>query len=116
MLDFRIVDPAMGSGHFLVDALDATADWLARFLSDNPRLSVKPIEQARDQITAIGKEYGIESLGEGIGDFELLRRNVMRSCIYGVDLEPNGCGARETRPLAACVRPRIAALISRAQP
>lgn len=88
MLDFRVVDPAMGSGHFLVDALDAIADRLARYLRDNPRISAKPIEQARNQITEIGKEYGIENLGKGVGDFELLRRNVMRNCIYGVDLNP----------------------------
>jgi len=88
MLDFRAVDPAMGSGHFLVDALDTIADRLTRFLKDNPRISAKPIEKARAQVTAIGKQYGIDGLGEGIGDFVLLRRNVMRSCIYGVDLNP----------------------------
>lgn len=88
MLDFRVVDPAMGSGHFLVDALDAIADRLASFLRDNPRISSKPVDEARSQITAIGKEYGVEDLGKGVGDFELLRRNVMRNCIYGVDLNP----------------------------
>ena len=88
MLNFRVVDPAMGSGHFLVDALDAIADRLARFLRDNPRISAEPIQNARAQITAIGKEFGIDNLGKGIGDFELLRRNVMRNCIYGVDLNP----------------------------
>jgi hypothetical protein len=88
MLDFRVVDPAMGSGHFLVDALDAIADRLALFLRENPRISAAPVGKAREQITEIGREFGIESLGEGIGDFELLRRTVMRNCIYGVDLNP----------------------------
>ena len=88
MLDFKVVDPAMGSGHFLVDALDTIADRLAQFLKDNPRISAAPIEQARQQITTIGKQYGIENLGMGIGDFSLLRRNVMRNCIYGVDYNP----------------------------
>ena len=88
MLDFRVVDPATGSGHFLVDALDAIADRLAQFLRDHPHISAEPIRAARAQITAAGKEYGIEGLGETAGDFELLRRTVMRNCIYGVDLNP----------------------------
>ena len=88
MLDFRILDPAMGSGHFLVDALDTVTDRLARFLRDNPRISTKPVEEARSQMTAIGKKYGIEGLGKNVGDFEVLRRIVMRNCIYGVDLNP----------------------------
>jgi len=86
MLSFHVVDPAMGSGHFLVDALDVIANRFAKFLADSPRISAAPIKTAREQINAIGKEYGIESLGETIGDFELLRRIVMRNCVYGVDL------------------------------
>ena len=88
MLGFHVVDPAMGSGHFLVDALDVIANRFAKFLADNPRIDAAPIKEAREQITAIGKKYGIESLGLTIGDFELLRRIVMRNCIYGVDLNP----------------------------
>lgn len=88
MLNFHIVDPAMGSGHFLVDALDVTSDRLARFLSDNPRIAAMPIGAAREQITVIGKKYGVEGLGLGVGDFDILRRIVMRNCIYGVDLNP----------------------------
>ena len=88
MLDYRIVDPAMGSGHFLVDALDTVSDRLSRFLKDHPRISAEPIARARKQITKIGKRYGLESLGDGVGDFELLRRTVMRRCIYGIDQNP----------------------------
>ncbi len=88
MLAFHVVDPAMGSGHFLVDALDVIANRFAKFLAENPRVDAGPVKAARDQITAIGKEFGIEFLGESIGDFELLRRIVMRNCIYGVDLNP----------------------------
>lgn len=88
MLKFRIVDPAMGSGHFLVDALDVIANRFAKFLADDPRVDAGPIKKAREEITAIGKKYGIEALGPTIGDFELLRRIVMRNCVYGVDLNP----------------------------
>lgn len=88
MLAFHVVDPAMGSGHFLVDALDVITNRFTQFLSDNPRIAATPIMIAREQINSIGKQYGIEALGETIGDFELLRRNVMRNCIYGVDLNP----------------------------
>jgi hypothetical protein len=88
LLAFHVVDPAMGSGHFLVDALDIITNRFAKYLADHPRIDAGPIQAARKMITSIGKQYGIESLGETIGDFELLRRIVMRNCVYGVDQNP----------------------------
>src|SRR5579875_2554529 len=88
MLEFRVVDPAMGSGHFLVDALDAIADRLNTFLRDNPHIQATPLKEARDHVNEIGKRYGIEQAGERVGDFDLLRRIVLKHCIYGVDLAP----------------------------
>ena len=88
MLEFRIVDPAMGSGHFLLDALDETANRMNTFLRDNPRITATPLLLARDNVTEIGKRYGIDRAGERVGDFELLRRIVLKNCIYGVDMAP----------------------------
>jgi phosphoheptose isomerase len=74
MRDFCVIDPAMGSGHFLLDAVDAIANQMNTFLRDNASVAAKALEVAREHVTAMGKRYGIENAGEHVGDFELLRR------------------------------------------
>jgi hypothetical protein len=61
-LDVRVLDPAMGSGHFLVEALDYIATWIATDPSYEP---------AEDDAEA---------------DLAELRRLVAEHCIYGVDV------------------------------
>ncbi len=88
MLDFRVVDPAMGSAHFLVDALDAIAEGFLDFLREQPSMPATPLNEARRYITELGQAHGIEALGEAVGDFDLVRRIVLKHCIYGIDLQP----------------------------
>lgn len=61
ILSIKVLDPSMGSGHFLVEA----AEYIARFLVE---LNVQP-EQAPV-------------------DLNYWKRRVVQSCIYGVDLNP----------------------------
>lgn len=61
-LDLRVLDLAMGSGHFLVEALDYIATWIATDPSYEP---------AEDDAEA---------------DLAELRRLVAEHCIYGVDV------------------------------
>ncbi|MCB0257587.1 MAG: class I SAM-dependent DNA methyltransferase, partial [Anaerolineae bacterium] len=75
VLDVNILDPAMGSGHFLV----AAADFTARFLVE------KGAEEASRK--GEGKE-GKEGNGEGESQLAYWRRRVAQACIYGVDLNP----------------------------
>jgi hypothetical protein len=78
LFDFRVCDPAMGSGHFLVGALDFLAAELGAFLRECP-------------LEALDRE--LEALREGadVGeampptDRELLRRLLVKHCVYGVD-------------------------------
>lgn len=85
--DFRVADIAMGSGHFLVAAIDqierAFTDYLAQ---DNARGAAgvraelsRLREQARRQL---GDEVADQMALE---DAQLLRRLIARRCIYGVD-------------------------------
>lgn len=89
LFDLRVCDPAMGSGHFLVAALDLLTERLAGFLTER-RLSdtVDELVRARDQITAVGRAYGAAGLGEQVSDIDLIRRLVLKRCVYGVDLNP----------------------------
>ncbi len=84
--DFRVADLAMGSGHFLVAAIDRIERALAGYLS-RKRLPGVAAELAQLRASAI------EALGPlaeqvEIEDTQLLRRLIARRCIYGVDLNP----------------------------
>ncbi len=64
ILAVNICDPAMGSGHFLVEA----TEYIARFLVDR---ALVPGDDA-----------------DGEADLAYWKRRVAQSCIYGVDLNP----------------------------
>ena len=81
--DFRCADIAMGSGHFLVAALDRIearlSAWLA--LYPVPAVSAELLRLRQTSEKALGDlSYGVE-----IESSSLLRRQVARHCVYGVD-------------------------------
>ncbi|MDS0280236.1 Eco57I restriction-modification methylase domain-containing protein [Halomicroarcula sp. S1AR25-4] len=69
IFELKILDPAMGSGHFLTSAID----YLAREIID-----------AQEKQAA---QEGIETVDEQ-RDINWARRQVAQRCIYGVDLNP----------------------------
>ena len=81
--DFRCADIAMGSGHFLVAAVDRIEARFSRFLAEHPIPSVTAeLERLRKSAEA---ELGDLAAGVEIDHSSLLRRQVARRCIYGVD-------------------------------
>ena len=84
--DFRVADIAMGSGHFLVAAVDRIERKLSQYLARRQLPGVRA-ELARLRQAAID---ALGTLGAAvvIEDGPLLRRLVARRCIYGVDLNP----------------------------
>ncbi len=83
--DFRVADLAMGSGHFLVAAIDRIEARFSAFLSENHMPAVSD-ELARLESVArqaLGEEQGL--LAE-IEPSLLLRRQIARRCIYGLDI------------------------------
>ena len=84
--EFRVADIAMGSGHFLVGAVDRIERRLANYLAGRPLPDVRE-ELARLRRTAAGN-LGEEWSGDPIEDTQLLRRQVARRCIFGVDMNP----------------------------
>jgi hypothetical protein len=82
--DFRVADPAMGSAHFLVAAIDRIEARFTAFLADHPvpavadelaRLERAAREALGDQAATVDVETGA-----------LLRRQIARRCIYGLDV------------------------------
>jgi hypothetical protein len=81
--DFRCADIAMGSGHFLVAAIDRIEARLSDFLALHP---IAAVTAELDRL----RSAAYESLGELADGVELetnslLRRQIGRRCIYGVD-------------------------------
>lgn len=84
--DFRCVDLAMGSGHFLVAAIDHIEARLSALLAERP---IPSVTAELERLRAAAYE-ALGDLGPGI-DIEqasLLRRQVARRCVYGVDKNP----------------------------
>ena len=84
--DFRVADIAMGSGHFLIAAIDRIEQGLADFLTR------RNLPGVRGELAAL-RAAALRELGElaeaaTIEDGQLLRRLIARRCIYGVDLNP----------------------------
>lgn len=84
--EFRVADIAMGSGHFLVAAVDRIERGLVGYLARRPLPDVNE-ELARLRRTALDN-LGEDWAGEPIEDAQLLRRQVARRCIFGVDMNP----------------------------
>ena len=84
--DFRVADIAMGSGHFLVAAVDNVERRFSNYLTKR-RLPGVIDELARLRKTA-QEELGEDWVGDPIEDTQLLRRQIARRCIFGVDLNP----------------------------
>jgi hypothetical protein len=84
--DFRCVDLAMGSGHFLVAAVDRIEARLSAFLALHP---IAHLTAELDRLRKAALE-ALGPLGEGveIEHASLLRRQVARRCLYGVDVNP----------------------------
>ena len=75
----------MGSGHFLVDALDVLTDRIAAFLSEHPLKPVRAVlGSLREMVQAQAKDLPAGVLAE-IRDVDLLKRVVLKRSIYGVD-------------------------------
>ena len=95
-LGIKVCDPAMGSGHFLVNAVDRLTDGIIQRMQvyhdshrDVPweRNPVQQlIERVRGEILAEMERQGLSVDPARLDDTALLTRLVMKRCIYGVDL------------------------------
>ena len=89
LFDFRVLDPAMGSGHFLVEGVDFITDRLLTFLNSFPTNPVSfALKKTRKNILEALTEQGVSVDPEKLTEINLLKRHVLKRCIYGVDLNP----------------------------
>ena len=89
LLDIQVLDPSMGSGHFLVEALNQITKWVTGMLRKYPQHPLlADIEKDRQAVISEQKKHGI-TINEGLLTYDvLLKRRVMKRCIFGVDVNP----------------------------
>jgi len=83
-MDLKILDNACGSGHFLVEALNYLTDLaLARLDTDADLQQLVAEERAKiaAQLALLNLDYQPE-------DAQILKRALLKRCIFGVDLNP----------------------------
>ena len=95
ILELRVCDPAMGSGHFLVNLVDWLADRIIEALAEAEALAegyASPlagrIETIRETILANAEAEGWMIDAARLDDRHIVRRMVLKRCIYGVDKNP----------------------------
>lgn len=93
LLELKVCDPAMGSGHFLVSLVDYLADQVIAAMAEAEVLApgdyISPlserIENIRSTILANAEERGWTINEEQLDDRHIIRRMVLKRCVYGVD-------------------------------
>ena len=97
LLEAKICDPAMGSGHFLVGLVDYLADRVISAMADaagevafgdyvSPL--IPRIAAIRTRILRNADERGWTISYDQLDDRHIVRRMVLKRCIYGVDKNP----------------------------
>jgi len=98
-LELKVLDPAMGSGHFLVTAVDYLSDAIAELVESVPAsvpwLDGHYVSPLVDRIEAIRREILERARAADwvvdeaqLSDQAIIRRMVLKRCIYGVDKNP----------------------------
>lgn len=99
ILRLKVCDPAMGSGHFLVSLVDWMADKVIKAMgeaeqivtwSDEPYISpvAGEIHKIRYEISDQAKDNNWPYVDEHLEDRHIIRRMVLKRCVYGVDKNP----------------------------
>ena len=99
VLELKVLDPAMGSGHFLVTAVDFLSDQIADLVEEAPSVPdwledeyvsplVARVDSIRRDIVSRARESGWTIDESQLTDQAIIRRMVLKRCIYGVDKNP----------------------------
>ena len=97
ILSLRVCDPAMGSGHFLVSLVDTLADHVLDAMAEAASLGADlaytspladKIEDIRATILKNAKAASWTIDEAQLDDRHIVRRMVLKRCVYGVDKNP----------------------------
>ena len=95
LLELKVCDPAMGSGHFLVNLVDYLADRVIEAMAEAEALVdgylsplAERIEGIRNTIMDNAEDRGWTVDPAQLDDRHIIRRMVLKRCVYGVDKNP----------------------------
>jgi type I restriction-modification system DNA methylase subunit len=89
LFDIKVLDPAMGSGHFLVEAVDYITKRMIAFLNAFPwNPVIAHIGKTRKTILSEMEKQNVNIDARKLTDVNLMKRHVLKRCVYGVDLNP----------------------------
>ena len=95
ILELNICDPAMGSGHFLVNLVDYLADRVIEAMAEAEAEVAgyasplnERIEEIRKTILARAEKDDWRIDAAQLDDRNIIRRMVLKRCVYGVDKNP----------------------------
>ena len=95
LLELKVCDPTMGSGHFLVNLVDYLADRVIEAMAEAEALVegylsplVERIDEIRNTIMDNAEDRGWTFDPAQLDDRHIVRRMVLKRCVYGVDKNP----------------------------
>ncbi len=99
MLDLRVCDPAMGSGHFLVALVDYMADRVIAAMAEAARDAAEVLEgyvsplvariaDIRATILANAESNNWAVNADRLDDRHIVRRMILKRCVHGADKNP----------------------------
>ena len=95
LLELKVCDPAMGSGHFLVNLVDHLADRVIEAMAEAEAIVdgylsplAERIDGIRNTIMANAEDRGWTFDPAQLDDRHIVRRMVLKRCVYGVDKNP----------------------------
>ena len=97
VLNLKVVDPAMGSGHFLVSLVDYLAEHVTTLMgeahhavawADYVSPMVRRLADVWARIRAEAETHGWLVRDDQLADKNLIKRFVLKRCVYGVDKNP----------------------------
>ena len=95
LLELKVCDPAMGSGHFLVNLVDYLADRVIEAMAEAEALQdgylsplAERIDGIRNTIMDNAEDRGWTFDTAQLDDRHIVRRMVLKRCVYGVDKNP----------------------------
>lgn len=97
VLSLKVVDPAMGSGHFLVSLVDYLAEHVTTLMgeahhavawADYVSPMVRRLADVWARIRAEAETHGWLVRDDQLADKNLIKRFVLKRCVYGVDKNP----------------------------
>jgi hypothetical protein len=99
LLGVKILDPAMGAGHFLVAAADVMTDWMISqyrtYRRTHPKIPegwdpiLRLIVETRHRVRHQMSMSGLHLDPQWPEDLAIIASLVAQTCIYGIDIDPD---------------------------